>query len=264
MVEPKYYAEKKEGIGMIYEVDLEYPIELHHLHNDYPLAAQKIKVTDEMLSDYCKDIKNKFKSSSGNVHKLIPTLRDKEKYVLHEENLKLFLSLGLRLKRVHQVLQFHEKPWLKEYIDFNTEMRKNAKNSFEKDYFKLMNNSVFGKTMENIRKRCNVYLETDPDHFLRQTAKPPYLSCKIFHENLVAVHMKKLRLKLDKPSYVGMCILDLSKTLMYDFHYNYFKKNYGGKPKVLFTDTDSLCYHIRTDDVYEDLYHDRELFDNSD
>ena len=263
-VEPKYYTEKVEGIGMIYKVDLEYPSELHHLHNDYPCAAEKIKVTHEMLSDYCKDIKNKFKISSGNVHKLIPTLYDKEKYVLHEDYLKLYLSLGLRLKRVHRVLQFHEKPWLKEYIDFNTEMRKNAKNSFEKDYFKLMNNSVFGKTMENIRKRCNVYLETDPDHFLRQTAKPTYVSCKIFHENLVAVHMKKQRLKLDKPSYVGMCILDLSKTLMYDFHYNYIKSKYGGRVKLLFTDTDSLCYSITTDDVYEDLYRDRELFDNSD
>ena len=263
-VEPKYYAEKKEGIGMIYEVDLEYPIELHDLHNDYPCAAEKIKVTDDMLSDYCKKIKEYYKIKSGNVQKLIPTLYDKEKYVLHEENLKLYLSLGLRLKRVHRVLQFDEKPWLKEYIDFNTEMRKNSKNSFEKGYFKLMNNSVFGKTMENIRKRCNVYLETDPDHFLRQTAKPTYVSCKIFHENLVAVNMKKQRLKLDRPSYVGMCILDLSKVLMYDFHYNYIKKKYGDKAKLLFTDTDSLCYVITTDDVYEDLYHDRDLFDNSD
>ena len=110
------------------------------------MQQKKIKVTDEMLSDYCKEIKNKFKISSGNVHKLIPTLNDKEKYVLHEENLKLYLSLG-----VHRVLLFDEKPWLKEYIDFNTEKRKEAKNSFEKDFFKLMNNSVFGKTMENIR-----------------------------------------------------------------------------------------------------------------
>ena len=143
-------------------------------------------------------------------------------------------------------------------------MRKKAKNSFEKDYFKLMNNSVFGKTMENIRKRSNVYLETDRDHFLRQTAKPTFISSKIFNENLVAVNMKKQRLLLSKPSYVGMCILDLSKVLMYDFHYNFTKRKYGEKAKLLFTDTDSLCYHTRTDDVYEDLYHDRELFDNSD
>ena len=255
---------KKKGIGHIYEVDLEYPEELHDLHNDYPCAAEKIKVSDDMLSDYCREIKDKFNISSGNVNKLIPTLGDKKNYVLHEENLKLYLSLGLKLKKIHRVLEFSEKPWLKEYIDFNTEKRKNAKNAFEKDFFKLMNNSVFGKTMENIRKRSNIYLETDPDHFLRQTAKPTFVSCKIFHENLVAIHMKKNFLKLDKPSYVGMCILDLSKVLMYDFHYNFIKAKYGERAKLLFTDTDSLCYHILTDDVYEDLYNHKDMFDNSD
>ena len=182
---------KRKGIGHIYEVDLEYPKELHDLHNDYPCAPEKIKVSDDMLSDYCREIKNKFNISSGNVNKLIPTLNDKKNYVLHEENLKLYLSLGLKLKKIHRVLEFSEKPWLKEYIDFNTEKRKKAKNAFEKDFFKLMNNSVFGKTMENIRKRSNIYLETDPDHLLRQTAKPTFVSCKIFHDNLVAVHMKK-------------------------------------------------------------------------
>ena len=131
-VEASGVIPKKKGIGHIYEVDLEYPEELHDLHNDYPCAAEKIKVTDEMLSDYCREIKNKFKISSGNVHKLIPTLKDKKNYVLHEENLKLYLSLGLKLKKIHRVLEFDEKPWLKEYIDFNTEKRKEAKNSFEK------------------------------------------------------------------------------------------------------------------------------------
>ena len=136
---------KKKGVGHIYEVDLEYPEYLHDLHNDYPCAAEKIKVTDDMLSDYCNEIKNKFKICSGNVRKLIRTLRDKKNYVLHEENLKLYLSVGLKLKKVHRVLEFDEKPWLKEYIDFNTEKRKDFKNSFEKDFLKLMNNSVFGK-----------------------------------------------------------------------------------------------------------------------
>ena len=259
-VESNNVIPKRKGVGHIYEVDLEYPEELHDLHNDYPCAPEKIKVTDDMFSDYCREIKNKFKVSSGNVNKLIPTLNDKKNYVLHEENLKLYLSLGLKLKKIHRVLEFSEKP----YIDFNTEKRKKAKNAFEKDFFKLMNNSVFGKTMENIRKRSNIKLETDPDHFLRQTAKPTFVSCKIFHENLVAVHMKKNFLKLDKPSYVGMCILDLSKVLMYDFHYNFIKKKYGDRAKLLFTDTDSLCYHIQTDDVYQDLYNHKDMFDNSD
>ena len=177
--------------------------------------------------------------------------------------MELYLSLGLRLKIVHRVLQFNEKPWLKKYIDFNTDKRKEAKNSFEEDFFKLMNNSVFGKTMENLRKRCNAKLVTDRDKFLQVVSKPTYVSSKIFSEILVAVNMIRERLKLDKPSYVGMCILDLSKSLMYDFHYNYIKRKYGDGAKLLFTDTDSLCYVIETDDVYEDLYKDRHLFDNS-
>ena len=263
-VESDRVIRKREGIGHIYEVDLEYPEELHDLHNDFPCAPEKIKVDDDMLSAYCREIKDKFNISSGNVNKLIPTLNDKENYVLHEENLKLYLSLGLKLKKVHRVLEFSEKPWLKPYIDFNTEKRKDAKNAFEKDFFKLMNNSVFGKTIENVRKRCDIKLETDRDHLLRLIAKPEYVGHKIFNENLVAVHMKHRFLKLDKPSYVGMCILDLSKVLMYDFHYNFIKAKYSDLAKLLFTDTDSLCYHIQTDDVYQDLDNHREMFDNSD
>ena len=122
-VEPKYYAEKVEGIGYIYEVELEYPDHLHDLHNDYPLSPEQICVSDDMLSGYCNFIKMKFKISSGRVHKLIPNLNDKGKYVLHERNLQKYLELSLRLKKVHRVLQFKEKPWLKPYIDFNTEKR---------------------------------------------------------------------------------------------------------------------------------------------
>ena len=249
--------------GVILEVDLEYPHDLHDLHNDYPLAPEKILVTDDMLSNYCKNLKERGNISSGRVKKLVPNLLPKEKYVLHYRNLKLYLSLGLKLKKIHRVLEFTQRPWMKKYIDFNTEKRKMAKNSFEKDFFKLMNNSVFGKTMENLRKRSNIKLETDPDHLLKLTRQPMYVSSKIFDENLVGVQMKKVRLTLDKPSYVGFSILDLSKTLMYDFHYNYIRKKYPDV-KLLFTDTDSLVYHIKTEDVYEDLFADRHLFDNSD
>ena len=210
--------------GVILEVDLEYPEELHDLHNDYPLAPEKILITDDMLSKYCKDLKDSENISSGRVHKLVPNLRNKEKYVLHYRNLQLYLSLGMKLTKIHRVLEFTQRPWMKRYIDFNTEKRKMAKNSFEKDFFKLMNNSVFGKTMENLRKRSNIKLEADPDHLLKLTRQPTYVSSKIFDENLVGVQMKKVRLVLDKPSYVGFCILDMSKTLMYDFHYNYIRK----------------------------------------
>ena len=210
--------------GLILEVDLEYPQELHDLHNDYPLGPEKVKVVKDMLSDYCNKIVDKFNISSGIVHKLIPTLNDKEKYIIHYRNLQLYLSLGLKLKKIHRVLEFDQSPWLKQYIDFNTNKRTNAKNSFDKNFFKLMNNSVFGKTMENLRKRVDLRLVTSKKKLLKLSSKPTYVSSKIFNENLVAVHKIKETLTLNRPAYIGMCILDLSKTLMYDFHYNYIKQ----------------------------------------
>ena len=258
----KYHEESKKGI--ILEVDLEYPEKLHDLHNDYPLAAEKIKVEKSMLSNYCNKISEKYNISTGLVQKLIPTLSNKKNYVLHYRNLQLYTSLGLKVSKVHRVLEFNQSPWLKQYIDYNTEKRKNAKNDFEKDFFKLMNNSVFGKTMENLRKRVDVRLVTDEKKLLKLTSKPTYVSSKIFNENLVAVHKIKETLTLNRPAYVGMCILDLSKTLMYDFHYNYIKRNYGKKAKLLFTDTDSLTYEIEAKDVYKDFFKDKDKFDNSD
>ena len=184
--------------------------------------------------------------------------------MLHYRNLKLYTDLGLKVTKVHRVLEFDQSPWLKQYIDFNTEKRKNAKNAFEKDFFKLMNNSVFGKTMENLRRRVDVRLVTSQHKLLKLSSKPTFISSKIFNKDLVAIHKIKETLTLNKPAYVGMCILDLSKTLMYDFHYNYIKNKYGDQAKLLFTDTDSLTYEIQAEDVYQDFWNDRHLFDNSD
>ena len=140
----------------------------------------------------------------------------------------------------------------------------NAKKSFEKDFFKLMNDSVFGRTMENLRKRVDVRLVTDQKKLFKLVSKPTYVNSKIFNEDLVAVHKIKETLTLDRPAYVGICILDLSKTLMYDFHYNYIKEKYGSKAELLFTDTDSLCYEMETGDAYKDFGVDKDKFDNSD
>ena len=258
----KYHENSREGL--ILEVDSEYPQKLHDLHNDYPLGPERIKVTDDMLAGYSKKIARKYNISTGLVHKLIPTLKNKQKYVLHYRNLQLHIDLGLKITKVHRVLKFNQSPWLKQYIDFNTEKRKNAKNSFEKDFFKLMNNSVFGKTMENIRKRIDVRLVIDSKKLIKWASKPTYVSSKIFNENLVAVHKIKETITLNRPAYVGMCILDLSKVLMYDFHYNYIKNKYGDKARLLFTDTDSLTYEIEAEDVYKDFWNDKDKFDNSD
>ena len=250
--------------GYMIEVDLEYPAELHELHNDYPVAAEKVKVNKEMLSPYPKQLQEKYGIHIGQVAKLIPTLADTKNYVLHLRNLQLYLRLGLKLKKVHRVLELDQSPWLKQYIDFNTQKRMNAKNSFEKDFFKLMNNSVFGKTMENLRKRVDVRLVSDQYKLAKLVFKPTFVSRKIFHENLVAVHKIKEVLTLDWFAYIGMCILDLSKTLMYDFHYNYIKLKYGEKAKLSFTDTDSLYYEIETKDAYKDFRVNKNMLDNSD
>ena len=126
-----------------------------------------------------------------------------------------------------------------------------------------MNNSVFGKTMENLRKRVNVKLVTDYKKLNKLSSSSTYVSSKIFNKDLMAVHKIKETLMLNRPAYVSMCILDLSKTLMYDFHYNYIKKRYGDRAKLLFTDTDSFTYEIETKDVYKDFWNDKDMFDNS-
>ena len=138
-------------IGYILEVDLEYAAELHALHFDYPLAPEKLAITYDMLSDYYKKIADEYEIKVGDVKKLIPNLGNKTNYVVHYRNLQLYLSLGMKLTKIHRVLKFKQSDWMKKYIDFNTEKRTNAANSFEKDFFKLMINSVYGKTMENLR-----------------------------------------------------------------------------------------------------------------
>ena len=235
-----------EKTPCILEVDLEYPENLHDLHNDYPFCPERVE---------CKN----------GVEKLIPNLRNKTKYVIHYKNLIQCLKAGLKLKKIHRGIKFIESEWMKPYIEMNTNLRTKAKNNFEKDFFKLMNNSVFGKTMENIRNRVNVKLVNTEEKFKKLSAKPNYKSCKIFNENLISVHMKKTSLTMNKPVYLGMCILDLSKTIMYDFHYNYIKPKYGAKAKLLFTDTDSLMYEIETEDFYKDISKDvKDRFDTSD
>ena len=236
-----------EKTPCILEVDLEYPEDLHDKHNDYPFCPERVE---------CKN----------GVEKLIPNLRNKTKYVIHYKNLIQCLKAGLKLKKIHNGIKFKESAWLKPYIDKNTNLRTQAKNNFEKDFFKLMNNSVFGKTMENIRNRVDVKLVNTKEKLKKLVAKPNLKSPpKIFSENLVSVHLKKTSLTMDKPVYLGMCILDLSKTIMYDFHYNYIKPKYGAKAKLLFTDTDSLMYEIETEDFYKDISEDvKDRFDTSD
>ena len=249
-------------IGYILEVDLEYPSELDDLHNDYPLAPEKLEISQNMLSKYCFNIANEYGIKIGGVNKLVPNLGNRSKYVVHYRNLQLYLSLGMKLTKVHRILKFKQSDWLKKYIDFNTDKRKNAANGFEKNYFKLINNSVFGKKMENLRKRMSVKLVANAKDYFKCMSKPSFVSQEIFSKNSVAIHEIKPILILNKPIYVEFSILDLSKVLMYEFHCKDIKSKFH--TELLFPDTDSLVYEIKTEDVYEDFYQNKNLFDFSD
>ena len=202
---------EKSPIGYILEVDLKYPDELHVLHNDYPLAPEQFAIPYDMLSDYCKKIADEYGIKIGDFEKLITNLGDKTNYMLHYRNLQLHLSLGMKLTKIHRVLRFKQSDWVKKYIDFNTKKRMNAANSFEKDFFKLMINSVYGKTMENLRKRINVRLINNEKDFLNYTSRPARIIHKIFAKNYAAIYEIKLVLTLNKPSYVGFNVLESSK-----------------------------------------------------
>ena len=252
----------ESDVGYFLEVDLEYPSELHELHNDYPLALEKLRVRSDMLSDYCLNIAEKYGVKVGDADKLIPNLRDKSCYVLHYRVLQLYMSLGMVVGRIRRVLKFKQSDWLKGFVLFNTEKRMNADNEFEKTFFKLIINSVYGKTMENVRKRVNVKMVNNGRDYLKAVSRPSFVSQMILDKNLVAIHKVKPVLLLDKPIYVGFSILELSKMIMYDWHYNYFVKKFDCS--LLFTDTDSLVYEIKgVDNVYNKVSKDKELFDFS-
>ena len=171
---------ENNSIGYILEVDLEYPSELHDLHKDYPLASEKLEISQNMLSKYRSNIANKYGIKIDGVSKLVANLGNKSKYVVHYRNLQLYLSLGMKLTKVHKTLEFKKSDWLKKILILIQTKEKNAANNFEKDFFKLMNNVVFGKTMENLRKRISVKLVNNSKDYVKCISKPSFISQKIF------------------------------------------------------------------------------------
>ena len=223
--------------GCLLEVNVSYPKELHNLHNDLPFMCERMEI--------------------NGVEKLVPNLRDKKNYVIHIQALNQVLQHGLRLDGIHRAIEFNQSPWLKTYIDFNTQLRMAATNDFVKDFFKLMNNSVFGKTMENIRKHRNIGLVMTEEKYLRKVMKPNFKSGVLFGENLMGCEMGKIKVVMNKPVYLGQAILDLSKIVMYEFHYDCMVPKYGlEKLKLCYMDMDSLVYDIKTEDFYEDISDD--------
>ena len=188
----------------------------------------------------------------------------KKTYVVHIKSLKQALNHGLKLKKIHRIIEFNQKAWLKPYIETNTELRKLAKDDFEKNFFKLMNNAVFGKTMENIRKHRDITLVTTDKKRIKLVSEPNYHTMNYISEDLSIIEMNKSRVKMNKPIYLGLSILDISKILMYEFGYDYMKPKYDDNVKFCYMDTDSFIMSIKTNDFYKDIANDVEKrFDSS-
>ena len=250
--------------GYLFDVNIHYPEHLHDLHNGYALAAENIMIptsylnTWQQIDEIAEDGKTKYRKD-GTIGKLCTSFNDKINYPINYRLLKLYIQLGLEIK-VNRVLQFDQSNFMKSYIMKNTNERKNAKNDFEKDFYKLMNNSVYGKTMENVRNRIN---------FKLVSSEKEALSCRnqkqkftIFNENLVGVHLLKTEVKLNKPIFIGQCVLDESKFIMQDFHYNFMQKKFSPKNiEVMMTDTDSLVYNIKNEDPYKVIAENKYMFD---
>ena len=228
---------KLKNKGYLLEVDVSYPRSLHDSHNDLPFRCEKMVI--------------------GRVEKLVPNLRDWKNYVIHIRALDQALKHGLVLERIHRAIEFNQYPWMKTYIDFNTKLRTAAANDFEKDFFKLMNNAVFGKTMENVRKHRNFKLITSEAQYLKTVMKPNFKSGVRFDENLMGCEMSHIKVVMNKPVYLGQAILDLSTIVMYEFHYDYMTQKYSSnRLQLCYMDTDSLVYRIQTEDFYEDISED--------
>ena len=227
-----------------------------------------------MLSPYAHELQAKLYITADTTPKLVPNLNNKTNYVADIRNIAYYLQQGMQVTKIKRAITFKQEQWLQPYIDFNTVERAKAKTDFEKDFYKLMNNAVFGKTMENLRNRIDIQFVTRNQRWGKHATKkastvekklasPLYDGHIIYNESLAAIKMKKKTIVLNKPIYAGMCILDLSKLHMYRFHYDFIKPKYGDRAKLLFTDTDSLCYHVWTDDFYKDMKTDGSLYDMS-
>lgn len=252
--------EDDDEFGYTFIADLEIPPELHNKFRDYPMLPEHYTPKYEELSDYQKSLIDRNIGNKPKYGKLVCNLYSKKDYIIDFRMLKECLRQGITLISVTNYIRFNQKAWLKPYIDLNTKLRQEAKNDFEKDFYKLMNNSVYGKQMENVRKRCEVKLLTSFESFIKQDK---YNTRTIINEKTILLHRQKKITKLNKPIYGGFAVLELSKLLMYRFYYNVLKEKYGDRIKLLGTDTDSLIIYIETEDVYKDLSANIEHYDTS-
>jgi hypothetical protein len=253
-------------IGYFVEVDLQYPRSLHNIHNEFPLAPEKLDIPSSEWSAHTKHLA----SQLGMTHKstglkLMLTLRDKHRYTLHYVTLKLYLALGLKVTRIYKGVTFRQSAFMKTYISLNTEARKTAKSQFEVALYKGYNNYIFGKTCYNVFNQTNIKLVDDADTFQRLAAKPTFHTTHVVNETLTLVEMKPVTINCNKPVYIGCSVLELSKAHMYSFYYQYLIPMYHKTGlRMLYADTDSFYVQVfNRPDVYHDMVQHAHWFDRS-
>ncbi|XP_054279772.1 uncharacterized protein LOC128997944 [Macrosteles quadrilineatus] len=248
--------------GYVLEVDLEYPKDhaIHDKHSGLPFCPKVRKAPIYQLPYSSDDITN---SGAGRSNKLTATLTDKEEYVIHHRYLQQAMENGLRLCHIHRALRFKQSPWLKPYVTLNTELRERASNKFEVEMFKLMVNSVYGMSLQNVRKHQNLKLVASHKIYTKYVAKANFNDRVWYNESLALIQMGKVRIVLNKPVYAGMCILDHSKRWMYGFHYDMVERYGLNRIRMTYIDTDGIIYAIRTRNVYRDMIQHLDDFDTS-
>jgi len=246
--------------GYTLEVDLGYPEHLHHSTADFPLAPVSGEITQDMFSNFMTSFHQTLNANKTYKpsRKLLLTQYNREHYIVHFAILKFYLEMGLILNKVHCVVKYKQKAWLREYIHFNSHQRATSNNAFDKDFYKLKNNALFGKTMEDVRKRINYKLVTDENKFDKMAASPFFHDRDIITEEIVGVHMLKPKVVLDKPVFVGQAVLDFSKLEMYNLYYKILPRcPLIKKLQLVGGDTDSFFLTIATDThiTLSDVFH---------
>ena len=247
----------------IYEVDIEIPENLHNKFKDFPVCPEIKSMNENNLSEYRKYLNNKLDIKYNEKDKkLILDLSPKKNYKVYYNNLEYYLKLSIKVTKIHKIFTFDEKPFLKEYIDLNKNLRKYAKNDLEKDLFKLMNNAIFGKSIENILNRSNIKLiNNDPEKLSKLIRQPNFENVYEITDKLCLVKSKSIKTKFNKPIYMGAVILEKSKLHMYEFWYDHLKNKYNDKIELIYTDTDSFIIEVQTNDIYKDMYENKDLYD---
>ena len=245
--------EDEADYGYLFEVDLEYPSELHATTADFPLAPENAYIEEDMFSPFMKQLYRDMsaqrvcKQKYVGYRKLLLTQYEKHYYVCHYSILKFYLEMGMRLVRVRSAIRFRQKRFVEPYIKYNSKRRAEARNAFEKDYYKLKNNSFFGKTMEDVRRRIDYRLLTSFDQLEKLESSPLFVDVDIFSPFVTGVHMFKSKVVLDKPVYIGQAVLDYSKLEMYNLYYNILRKcPLIRQAELVGGDTDSFFLALHT------------------